>query len=162
MLGRDADSASAPGQSSGKLGNTLGDTQECPQTGREPKSPMQPQFQQCLKPLTLQTPASEALLTGPAFSRAASPPSKRARCITLRHGTSTPTSRYSYRDVMRQPKKHEKPTRVSAKSQRQGDAASSGPARHDPAAVLASGEELWLNPIGAAFQLLNQLLAARS
>lgn len=63
---------------------------------------------------------------------------------------------------MRQPQKYEKQTPVSAKSQREGDAAASGPARHDPAAVLASGEQLRPNPTGAAFQLPSQLLAARS
>lgn len=160
-----------PGVARGKLGKTLRDTQERSRTGTEPRSPSQPQFQQSLKQLTLQTPASEVLLTGLASSRVASQPSKHAPvCITLRQGISISTSSYFYRDAMRE----------EAQEMRKANAWSSqkpvGSRRHSKwacpprsgrhacewRATMANTAPTPSETIAAAFRLLNRLRAAWS
>lgn len=65
--------------------------------------PSQPPLQQCPKQLTLQTPASEGLLTRLASSHAASPPSKRVLVrITLKQGISSSTSSHFCEDAMKE------------------------------------------------------------
>lgn len=87
---------------------------ECSQTGTKLRSPSQPRCQQYLKQLTLQTPASEVLLTGLASSRAALRPSKHAPvCITLRQRISISTSSYFYTEMQRGRKPEKKSKRLA-------------------------------------------------
>lgn len=139
-------------RSRGELWSTLGDSQERPETRREPNSPMQPQFQQCLEPL-------RALRTGLASSRAAPAPSKGALGAP-RSGTAPALPPPGI------------PTQVAAQEIRTANtcaspkAAARGccikracPPRSSSRACERRGAAAKAH--GSAFQLLNQLLAAQ-
>lgn len=110
------------------------DPQECCQVATEPRSPSRPRLQQCLEEqLTLQTPASQMLLT-------ASPRSSPPVCTAPGQGSSLCSSPYPHSDATSgRTEKHGKQTPESTKSQRKAEPAASRPAHHHPAGTPGSG-----------------------